>query len=163
MHNDQSSQQVLSPSRQGSRLLVLALLSCCSFLLLSLVAHAHSTQSGKIKIGHVWADIATQHDGRIDVYLPIYNGGTAAETLVAVTSPEADKIVLVTAQGGEQAGVNLPLPPRKPLNLTARGPYLRLTGLTRAYQVGEEIPLTFQFTTTPPATIAAHIADQANH
>jgi len=141
---------------------VICILILLSAVLAGSTAHAHSTQSGDIKIGHVWADIATQRDGRIDVYLPIYNGGIEAETLVAVTSPEAEKILLVTMQG-EQAGVNLLLPSRKPVNLTERKPFLRLIGLKRAYQPGEEIPLSFQFTKTPPATIAAHIADQAGH
>jgi copper(I)-binding protein len=125
-------------------------------------AHAHSTQSGDIKIGHVWADVATQREGSIDVYLPIYNGGAQADTLVKVTSPAATAIVLVTSQG-PQDGVNLPLPPKKPLNLTARKPFLRLTGLTRVWQAGEEIPLTFQFTTAPPASITAHLDDKAGH
>lgn len=137
-------------------------------MLLPALAVAHSTQSGAIKIGHVWADIATQQNGGINIYLPIFNGGKADETLTKVTTPLEGVIVLVVPATGDQDAerrepVNLVLPAGKPINLAAHGMMLRLEGADKIFQAGDKIPLTFHFAATSPAQIDAFVESKAQH
>src|ERR1700727_1218992 len=92
-------------------------------LLVPVLAFAHSTQSGDIAVGHVWAypaqGVADQSafymqgmpkGNTVDVFGPLLNGGDAADALTGVTSDAAQGASIVRWIRGQQMVQNFPVP-----------------------------------------------------
>jgi copper(I)-binding protein len=104
-------------------------------------ALAHSFRLGEIEIGHPWAPPSNVRDGA--VYLALSNRGSAADRLVAASSPRAQSVEL---RGGDDSLLpEITLEPKRPVALRAGRPHLALHGITQPLAVGDAFPLTLRF------------------
>lgn len=122
-------------------------------------AWAHSTQSGAIKIGHVWADASRRDPDHLAIYLPIYNSALENDRLTDVTTP-AGIVTLIHA--GKESPPQIDLPGGKPISLNAKSSYLWLKD-NGTFKPGDQIPLTFHFAGALPAKINALVETKPGH
>jgi copper(I)-binding protein len=118
-------------------------------------AYAHSTKSGDIAVGHIWAYPAQNGESTVDVFGPLLNGGDAADALTGVTSPAAQNANIVRQIRGQEMVQNFPVPlsPGKPAAFGPKTQFIRLYGVTTATKAGDRFPITLHFQHTPDATI----------
>jgi copper(I)-binding protein len=110
-------------------------------LLAAVPALAHSFRLGAIEIGHPWAPPSGAGDGA--VYLALSNRGSAADRLVAASSPRAQSVEL---RGGDDSLLpEITLEPKRPLALRAGRPHLALRAVTQPLAAGDTFPLTLRF------------------
>ena len=139
-----------------------------AFLFAPALAFAHSTQSGDIAVGHVWAYPAQGPADQsgffmqgmpkgniVDVFGPLLNGGDAADALTGVTSDAAQGANIVRWIRGQQMVQNfpVPLPPGKPVAFGPQTVFIRLYGVNFAAKAGDKFPITLHFQHAPAADI----------
>jgi copper(I)-binding protein len=107
----------------------------------ALPALAHSFRLGEIEIGHPWAPPSAAGDGV--VYLALSNRGSAADRLVAASSPRAQKVEL--RESDDSLLQEITLEPKRPVALRAGRPHLALRGITQPLVAGDAFPLTLRF------------------
>src|SRR6267378_827374 len=104
-------------------------------------ALAHSFRLGEIEIGHPWAPPSGAGDA--PVYLALSNRGSAADRLVAASSPRAQKVEL--RESDDSLLQEITLEPKRPVALRAGRPHLALRGITQPLAAGDAFPLTLRF------------------
>lgn len=73
-------------------------------------------------------------------------GTEEGDRLVGATSPAADRVVLVGADGSFVDVIDVPaVPPGEPLDLTADGPHVLLRGLAEPLRAGDRVVVTLTF------------------
>jgi copper(I)-binding protein len=147
---------------------ILLLITALCLLMAPSVASSHSTQSGDVAIGHIWAypaqSVAEQTGfymrgmpagNTIDVFGPLLNGGDTADALTGVTSDGAQSAGIVRWIRGQQMVQNFPvsLPPGKPVAFGPQTVFIRLYGVSAAAKAGDKFPVTLHFQRAPEATI----------
>jgi copper(I)-binding protein len=88
------------------------------------------------------------------VFLSLFNGGSDSDTLVSVSAPGS-------ASGSHLSGGAVSLPAGSPVNLTGPQPSVVLSGLTRALDGGETIPLTLNFSHAGSVTLQVPVQPQS--
>lgn len=104
-------------------------------------ALAHSFRLGELEIGHPWAPPSGAGDA--PVYLALSNRGSAADRLVAASSPRAQKVEL--RESDDSLLQEITLEPKRPVALRAGRPHLALRGITQPLVAGDAFPLTLRF------------------
>lgn len=116
-------------------------LAAALLVVAALPAFAHSFRLGEIEIGHPWTPPSNGRDGA--VYLALSNRGSAADRLVAASSPRARNVEL---RGGDESLLQeITLEPKRPVALRAGRPHLALLDVTQPLMAGEAFPLTLRF------------------
>jgi copper(I)-binding protein len=94
-------------------------------------------------------------------YLTIANEGDLADTLVAVESPLARVGTLHGSMehGGMMAMTALALPPRSVTRMAPGGTHLMFEGLSRAFVVGDQVPLVLVLRTGGRVPVTARVVN----
>jgi copper(I)-binding protein len=104
-----------------------------------------SAEAGAIAISRA-AVSAPPADAPAPAFLVIENHGSAPDTLLGVTSPDADSVVLHTMVGGQMQPVpSLAIPAGARVRLHPGAYHLMLEGLRRPLAVGDTVTLRFRF------------------
>ena len=134
-----------------------------SFLLLALLpssAHAHSYKLGDIAIGHAWG--LPSKDGETQIFMPLFNSGSIADTLVSASCDLAKSAELhVSNDYNVPAEAGFTLEPKKPFPMRPTAKHIRLMGLTKPLISGDRISITLKFKTAGETKIEVHIQDKA--
>ena len=134
-----------------------------SFLLLALTptaARAHSYKLGDISIGHAWG--LPSKDGETQIFMPLFNNGTKADSLISVIFEGAKSAELRTSNDyGVAAEAGFVLNPKKPMPMRPTARHIRLMGLTKPLISGDRITITLKFQTAGETKIEVHIQDKA--
>lgn len=102
---------------------------------------------------------------RAAVRLVVHNGTDAADVLIAVESPHAQRAEVhrssVDAQGRATMGkvTRLPIPARSDVAFEPGGLHVMLTGLADALAVGDTVPITFTFAEAGDRTVQAKVVE----
>ena len=135
----------------------------CGTLLLAALALAcrpdrgGSASAGDISITHAVVP-APASPSEATAFLTIDNTGLEADTLMAATSPEADRVVLHEMTGGMmQAMPVLVIPPGGPVRLAPGSFHAMLAGLTRPLVAGDTVTLQLQFVRAGSVTVHAPV------
>ncbi len=133
------------------------------FLVLVLVAPAQGEEAGKLSIGDVRAppSLAGAHNGT--AYFTLRNNGAAADRLIAIDTPVADRAEL--HQHKMEDGVmrmrplsELTVEPGQSVRLAPGGLHVMLMGLRHPLEVGDTFPLTLIFAQAGRVSVTATVA-----
>jgi periplasmic copper chaperone A len=134
-----------------------------TFLLLALlpnVAHAHSYKLGDIAIGHAWG--LPSKDGETQIFMPLFNSGTASDTLVSASYEGATSAELrASTDYNAPAQTGFELQPKKPFPMRPTANHIRLIGLAKPLVSGDRISITLKFKTSGETKIEVHIQEKA--
>lgn len=112
---------------------------------------AHSFAVGAIKIGHPWTRETAPAQTTGGGYMTITNTGTAADTLVSISSPAAKQVQIHTMSmsGGvmrmRQLAGGLPIPAGGSVTLKPGAYHLMLIGLKAPLKQGMKVPAELRF------------------
>jgi copper(I)-binding protein len=108
-------------------------------------ARGGAADAGSISISH--AVVSMPPPGApAPGFLVVANHGTAADTLLAVDSPDADSVGLHTVVGGQmQSAADVPVPTLGEVVFAPGGYHLMIGGFHRPLAVGDTLSLTFRF------------------
>jgi periplasmic copper chaperone A len=122
-------------------------------------AAAHSFKLGNINIGHAWGLPSQQTDAQ--VFMPILNTGTKAESLVGARSDAASLVELrQNNRYDDPALVEFVLEPGQPFAMRPTAKHLRLVGLAKPLVKGDHIKITLDFLNAGEIEIEVHIQDK---
>ena len=134
-----------------------------SFLLLAALpslASAHSYKLGDIAIGHAWG--LPSREGETQIFMPLLNTGSSADTLVSVSCDLAKSTELrINNEYTTPAELGFVLEPKKPFPMRPTAKHIRLMGLTKPLIAGDRISITLKFQTAGETKIEVHIQDKA--
>jgi len=92
------------------------------------------------------------------VFLLLDNRGAAADTLIAVASPDADSVSLHTVTAGRMEPVSsIALPAGSRVRLAPGEYHLMLKGLHRRLAIGDTVTLEFHFAAAGPVVVRAPV------
>lgn len=125
--------------------------------LLQLAQAAGPVTLGTLRLENGWTRAAGQ-GAQGGGFLTIRNTGTAADTLVAASSPAAARVELHTSlREGDIMRMrpveNIPVPAGGSVSLAPGGLHMMLIGLTRPLAVGQVIPVTLRFERSGQVTV----------
>jgi hypothetical protein len=132
---------------QSLRIALVALALCAA----GVAAGAHDARLGAITISGPWMRPSPPGAPTAAGYATIHNAGPAPDRLVAASSPDARSVEIheMTMAGGvmqmRPVSGGLPIGPRQTVSLAPGGYHLMLIGPTRAFHVGEVVPITLTF------------------
>ncbi|MEI4231968.1 copper chaperone PCu(A)C [Roseovarius sp. D22-M7] len=132
-----------------------SLLGVCASLALATPALAQ-----QIEIHHPYARSASPMAKTGAAFMVIYNHGDAADRLIGVTSPAAEKVQLHTHREDDgvmrmihvEEGFELPAGDGR-LVMKRGGDHVMFMGLTAPFEQGDTIPLTLTFETSGEMTL----------
>lgn len=118
--------------------------------LIAMPAPAHDFTAGSLKIQHPWARATAASARNGGVYLAIDNGGAAADRLISVSTPAADRAethVTLSEDGVMKMRqvTAIDLAPGTRTELKPGGLHIMLLGLKGQLKHGEKFPLTLTF------------------
>jgi periplasmic copper chaperone A len=119
-------------------------------------AWAHSYKFGNLAIGHAW--IMANPGLEVSAMVPIINGGTEADSLIAATSDIAQSIELRDSAG---AVTEFLLEPNKPFPMREAARHLQLFGLKKPLIKGDRVNVILKFKIAGETTIEFHVNDKA--
>ena len=126
-------------------------------------ATAAEVKLGTLTIDAAWARPSIGKKGNSAAYLTIVNKGSAADTLVAVSTPPAGKAELHThIRDGEimrmrQVKGGIPVPAHGTVALKPGGYHIMLMRLNSPVEKGTELPLTLTFEKAGTVTVHAPV------
>jgi periplasmic copper chaperone A len=124
------------------------------------LADAHSYKLGNIAVGHAWG--LPSKEGETQIFMPLFNNGTQADSLVAVSFSQAKSTELrLNSEYAAPAETAFALFPKKPLPMRPAARHIRLIGLTKPLLAGDLIEVTLKFATAGETKIEVHIQDKA--
>jgi periplasmic copper chaperone A len=131
---------------------------------LSTQAHAQA-QKTTIDVEDAWARSPGEGGKRTMAFAEITNTAEKADTLLAVSSPWADRVTIerLVPEGYEMKPRTVPtmtIGPGKKLKLTASEYYFRLDGLNRDIRPDFEIPISLRFQNAGRVEIKAVVRNQ---
>lgn len=118
-------------------------------------AAAHSYSRSDIKVGHVWA-LPSAGPGA-QVFMPLYNGGDAADRLAHAETGRA-RAVVFRDEGGETVD-GFALPPGRPLAMRPGRRALVLKGLAAPLKIGQRFEMTLKFQRAGAVTVTVWVED----
>ncbi|GAA5784270.1 hypothetical protein GCM10007860_07150 [Chitiniphilus shinanonensis] len=127
------------------------------------LAAAHEYQAGKLLIGHPWARATAPGATVAGVFLTLDNsGGDAADKLVAVATPAAERAELhsMSMDNGVMKMRPVPaidVPAKARQALAPGGLHIMLTGLKQPLKEGASIPLTLTFEQAGPVQVQVKV------
>ncbi len=134
-----------------------------SFLLLAAMpsfAYAHSYKLGNIAIGHAWG--VPSKDDETQIFMPLFNSGSATDALVSATCELAKSVELrINSNYARPAEAGFALEPNKPFPMRPTAKHIRLKGLTKPLVAGDRISITLKFETAGETEVEVHIQDKA--
>ena len=130
------------------------------FALLPNLANAHSYKLGEVAIGHAWG--LPSKDGEIQIFMPLFNGGSATDTLISVSYESAKSAELrISNDYSKSAEAGFVLQSKKPFPMRPTANHIRLIGLAKPLVSGDRISITLKFQTAGETKIEVHIQDKA--
>ena len=133
-----------------------------SFLALALMptlAQAHSSKLGDIAIGHAWG--LPSKDGETQIFMPLLNTGSVADSLVSASCDLAKSAELRSSLDyTKPAETAFTLEPQKPFPMRPTAKHIRLMGLTKPLVAGDHVLISLKFATAGEAKIEIHIQDK---
>lgn len=119
-------------------------------------ASAHGYKLGTIEIGHVWSPPGKGPS--VPVYGPLFQSGSAADRLIAASSPLGSAVELQDADGATlPLEDGLELKPGVPVSLASFGEHLAVTGVSHALKEGDSFPLTLTFESAGSITVDVEV------
>ena len=133
-----------------------------SFLALALMpslAEAHSYKLGNIAIGHAWG--LPSKDGETQIFMPLLNTGSVADSLVSVSCELAKSAELrLNSDYAKPAEAAFTLEPQKPFPMRPTAKHIRLMGLVKPLVAGDHILISLKFATAGETKIEIHVQDR---
>lgn len=126
-------------------------------------AGAHSYKSNGIAIGHAWAlPTATGIDGQ--AFMPIINQNVVGDALVAARSDICTAIELRrNARYDDPPEKQFDLPSGRPFPMRPGARHLRLIGLARPLEKGQQFPLVLDFLQAGEVEVSVFVEDKEGH
>jgi copper(I)-binding protein len=138
-----------------------------AMLAIEQAAMAHSHRHRSIEIVHPWtsatqaASTATRPIDAV-IRMTIKLGGERADRLMAARTDIAEKVDLVAGPAPATAGADGSIVvPKGRLELLARGPHIRLSGVKKPLEAYDSFPLVLLFEHAGAVTVEVHIEDVA--
>ncbi len=120
-------------------------------------ARGGSATSGSLSVSHAVIP-ASASSTETSAFMVIDNHGGAALTLTAVTSPQADSVILHRSIGGlMQPASGLQVPAGGYLLLAPGGYHLMFEGLKRQLAIGDTVTIVLQFDHGGPVSVRAPV------
>lgn len=122
----------------------------------------HRSRGGRVMAG----DVAVSHavvpasasNTETSAFMVIDNHGGSALTLLGITSPQADSVILHRSIGGlMQPASGVQVPAGGYLLLAPGGYHLMFEGLRRRLAIGDTVTITLQFDRGGPVTVRAPV------
>jgi len=136
-------------------------------LALSISAHAHEYQLGKLHIDHPYARATVPGQPSGGAFLSIENTGQETDTLIGVSSPAAKsaEIHTMSMDGNimkmREVG-SIELKPASKLDMIpGNGYHIMLIGLTQPLKAGDKFPLTLTFQKAGKIEVAVDVTDMS--
>ncbi len=124
---------------------------------------AHDLRHGDLHVGHAWTRPAAA-GGAAEVYFPIVNRGARADRLTEVrTSIAAEAGLAETRDGTAERLDAIALPAGRPVALRPGRFHVRLEGLARRLEAGDQFIVTLIFAAASPADVTVIVESAAGH
>ncbi|MCA1324184.1 copper chaperone PCu(A)C [Herbaspirillum sp. alder98] len=150
--------------QQGAAALALAVAALAAPAL----AQAHEYHVGKLDIGHPYARATVPGQPAGGAYLSIENKGTAADRLVALSTPAAKttEIHTMAMEGNvmkmREVDGGLEIKPGQKIAMQpGNGYHIMLMGLTKPLKAGDKLPLTLTFEKAGRVDVTINVEDLA--
>lgn len=121
-------------------------------------AQAHSFQTGKLSIGHPWAEPTST--GVAEVYLSLLNMGDKADQLTGATASIARKSTLQELRADKQgtgAVAAIDMPVNRGVSLRPGGNHIRLENLRGPLTAGDKFTLRLTFAEAPAVDVVVFV------
>ena len=145
-----------------------AVLGLAATLAAPALAQAHEYHVGKLDIGHPYARATVPGQPAGGAYLSIENKGTAADRLVALSTPAAKttEIHTMAMEGNvmkmrEVDGALEIKPGQKITMQPGNGYHIMLMGLSKPLKAGDKLPLTLTFEKAGRVEVTINVEDMA--
>lgn len=139
------------------------LATIAAFMALMAAGGAALAEDSGIRIDQVWARATPGAAKTAAIYLTVTNAGTTSDTLIAASTPTADKSELhfMKMENGimEMRPVpSIAIAPGKSVVLEPNGYHIMLVGLKAPLKEGDKVPLTLAFEHAGTQQVTASVA-----